>query len=329
MSSTIKYKGTTIATADNQTKVLATAGKYLEANISVTDETPVLQSKTVSPSTASQIVTADSGYDALSSVTVNAMPSGGITIPAKTISVTPTIAISSAGVINVSGSSSDTISVTKDAGYIPSGSETGSLTASVSGSKQMTTQAATTWKPTASTPTVIIPAGTYTTGAQTLTIPDKLLAKNIKEDVTIAGITGTCVEDQFLYVGSSATATYVDANTIKITRPAWAECFKVLFLYLKGQASYMWWENWASVPSSAVLLFCGFNRRNASDARTFTGFDWVDVLYRTANDQIMINAMNNKYTITALSDGFNIVRSDTSAPAFTNYRGGYRLEIYY
>jgi hypothetical protein len=132
-----------------------------------------------------------------------------------------------------------------------------------------------------------------------------------------------------LNAGSRCSATYVDTNTIKIERPAWAECFKVLFLFLKGQASHMWWENWSSVPSGAVLGFGGFNYRNASDSRTFTGFDWIDVLYKTTSDQIMINAMNNKYTITALSDGFNIVRSDTSAPEFTNYRGGYRIELYY
>lgn len=40
MSTTISYKGNTIATATNQTKTLTTAGKYLEANIIITDVTP-------------------------------------------------------------------------------------------------------------------------------------------------------------------------------------------------------------------------------------------------------------------------------------------------
>lgn len=37
MSTTVTYKGATIATADNQTKTLLTAGKYLEGNIVITD----------------------------------------------------------------------------------------------------------------------------------------------------------------------------------------------------------------------------------------------------------------------------------------------------
>ena len=46
---------------------------------------PEYQSKTVSPTTSQQVVEPDSGYDALSSVTVNAMPSGSATAPASII----------------------------------------------------------------------------------------------------------------------------------------------------------------------------------------------------------------------------------------------------
>lgn len=37
MSTTVTYKGSTITTVDNETKVLATGGKYLEGNITLTD----------------------------------------------------------------------------------------------------------------------------------------------------------------------------------------------------------------------------------------------------------------------------------------------------
>ena len=41
---------------------------------------PNLQAKTgISPTTSSQTITADSGYDGLSSVQINAMPSGSVT----------------------------------------------------------------------------------------------------------------------------------------------------------------------------------------------------------------------------------------------------------
>lgn len=77
MSTTVSYKGETLTTVTNQTRTLTTQGKYLEANIILTDTTQgggTYQSKTVSPSTSQQTVRPDTGYDALSQVTVNAMP---------------------------------------------------------------------------------------------------------------------------------------------------------------------------------------------------------------------------------------------------------------
>lgn len=37
MSTTVTYKGATLTTADNQTRTLLTAGKYLEDNVTITD----------------------------------------------------------------------------------------------------------------------------------------------------------------------------------------------------------------------------------------------------------------------------------------------------
>lgn len=78
MSSTITYKGETLATAENNTKVLKTAGKYLEDDVTITDVTSgggTMQTKSVSytPSESSQsgTVTPDTGYDGLSSVSVS------------------------------------------------------------------------------------------------------------------------------------------------------------------------------------------------------------------------------------------------------------------
>lgn len=78
MSSTITYKGETLATAENNTKVLKTAGKYLEDDVTITDVTSgggTMQTKSVSytPTESSQsgTVTPDTGYDGLSSVSVS------------------------------------------------------------------------------------------------------------------------------------------------------------------------------------------------------------------------------------------------------------------
>lgn len=101
---------------------------------------PVLQEKTISPSTSSQNVTPDDGYDGLSKVTINAMSTA--------TQATPTINVSSAGLI--------TASSTQSAGYVAAGTK--------SATKQLTTQAAKTITPSTSEQTAVA-SGRYTTGA--------------------------------------------------------------------------------------------------------------------------------------------------------------------
>ena len=127
---------------------------------------PKLQAKTATPTTSSQTVKPDSGYDGLSQVTVNAMPTA--------TQATPSITVSSAGLI--------TAKATQSAGYVASGTK--------SATKQLTTQAAKTVTPTTSNQTAVA-SGRYTTGAITVKGDSNLVAGNIKSGVSIFGVAGT------------------------------------------------------------------------------------------------------------------------------------------
>lgn len=138
---------------------------YASVNVAVGSDPVELQEKTVSPSTAAQEVTPDNGYDGLSKVTVNAMPTAA--------QATPSIDVSSGGLI--------TAKSTQTAGYVAAGTK--------SATKQLTVQAAQTITPGTSDKTIA--SGRYLTGTQTIKGDANLVAGNIAEDVTIFGVTGT------------------------------------------------------------------------------------------------------------------------------------------
>lgn len=220
---TISYKGNSIATMSaSGTKTLLTEGKYCEDDITVaytkpSAPTPTYQAKTnITPTTSSQTITADAGYDALSSVQINAMPSGSASTPATTITANPTISVNASGLITATASASKSVTPTVSAGYVSAGTA-GTVSVSGSNTSQLTAKAAATYTPTTADQTIA--SGQYLTGTQTIKGDANLLAENIKKDVSIFGVTGTFegsggggVQTANISVTSSDILYYTDEN---------------------------------------------------------------------------------------------------------------------
>ena len=103
---------------------------YASVDVAVPSGTPNLQTKTnIDPTTSSQTIQADTGYDGLASVQINAMPSGTAGTPTATkgtvsnhsVSVTPSVTNSTG---YITGSTKTGTAVTVSASELVSGSET-------------------------------------------------------------------------------------------------------------------------------------------------------------------------------------------------------------
>lgn len=120
---TITQNGTYNASSDN-------ADGYSSVTVNVPSGGGTYQAKTnISPTTSSQTITPDSGYDALSSVQINAMPTGTAGTPSATkgtvsnhsVSVTPSVTNTTG---YITGGTKTGTAVTVSASELVSGSET-------------------------------------------------------------------------------------------------------------------------------------------------------------------------------------------------------------
>ena len=164
--------------------------EYETVSVAVPSSTPSLQAKTnISPSTSSQTITADEGYDGLSSVQINAMPS--MTLPSAASS-------SSSGTRKATiASSNSTQYINIPTGYngtaqyyqlsAPSAMTLPTTTSSTSsGTLKATVTPSTTNK------YINIPTGNNTAAAYyTVSGDANLVAENIKSGTTIFGVTGS------------------------------------------------------------------------------------------------------------------------------------------
>lgn len=185
------------------------ADGYSSVTVNVPGGQPTLQAKTnISPTTSSQTITADAGYDGLSSIQINAMPSGSATAPA---SISGTSATVSTGTNTLTLSKTVSVTPSVTAGYISSGTAGNS---SVSLTASVTTKGATTYNTSSSDQTIA--SGTYLTGTQTIrgVTTSNLTAANIKQGVTVT-VGDSADADRVLSVtgtysgGSSSKAIYM------------------------------------------------------------------------------------------------------------------------
>lgn len=207
---------------ENGTYTAPTGTAYDTVEVDV-QASPTLQSKSATPTESAQTITADSGYDGLSSVSVGAISStyvgtgitrrsssdltssgATVTVPSgyyQSQATKSVVSGSATGPTSLSGTSAtvstgtNTLTLTKtgvtttptvSAGYVSSATAS---TASVSLTANVTTKSAATITPTTTNQTIA--SGTYLTGAQTISGDANLVAENIAEGVSIFGITGT------------------------------------------------------------------------------------------------------------------------------------------
>ena len=187
---------------------------------------PLLQAKTnITPTESSQTITYDNGYDGLSSVQINAISDtyvgSGITknptittsgslvsVPKGYYSSNQSISISTANIatpiVTINNSTGViTATQTQSAGYVSSGTTTGTLS--------LTTKGAATITPTTTDQTIA--ASTFLTGAQTIKGDANLIASNIVSGTTIFGVTGTATGGGGSGSGSNYTRTEICPST--------------------------------------------------------------------------------------------------------------------
>lgn len=217
---------TTVSAVPTETKSITsngtynpTSGKYFSSvTVDVPSETFNTQTKTVTPTESTQTISPDNGYDGLSQITVNPIPSNyvgsGVTTKG-TATITPSTSVQTVvsagtyvtGDIKVAAMTNGELNTptVSASGFVTASVKTsGYLDTSKTSTLQLTTKGATTITPSTSTQTAIT-AGTYATGNITVSaMPNGALSEltiNESTGLVTGGVTTSG------YISNSATKT--------------------------------------------------------------------------------------------------------------------------
>lgn len=180
ISELTNVEDTTAAAGD----VLDTKYFYTAAGIKTQGNIASKSSSDLSASGAT--VTVPAGY--YSAQVSKSVSFGSATTPATTVTVAPSISVSSSGLITATNSKTQDVIPTVSAGYVLSGTA-GTITVNGSNTSQLSTQAAQTITP--GTSNITIASGKYLTGTQTINGDANLVSGNIKKGTSIFGVSGS------------------------------------------------------------------------------------------------------------------------------------------
>ena len=167
-----------VGDAGNATRIKNVTGTFTDASTVSSGQTAA---------TAAQI---RAGYSAWVNGTElkGSIADGSAATPTTTITANPSISVNSSGLITATTSATKSVTPTVSEGYVSSGTA-GTITVSGSNTSQLSVQAAQTITP--GTTDKTIASGKYLTGTQTIKGDANLIASNIRNGVTIFGVTGT------------------------------------------------------------------------------------------------------------------------------------------
>lgn len=246
-------------------------------------------------------VTAPAGYyNAAASTTV---ASGSAKPPS---SISGTSATVSTGTNTLTLSKTISVTPTVTAGYVSSGTA-GNVSVSLTGS--VTTKAAATITPGTSNQTIA--AGTYLTGAQTISGDANLLAANIKSGVSLFGVTGT-------YAGSLTYVNYYQSQEqyISNARQAIASLFPSNGTYLVVIGGGHW-RVASSYTNSGSCLLWGWITKSGNTYTKGTGKSFY-ALYSN-NSVSFSTGNNNDINIASTYISFTSHIHDSSAASYNAY----------